>query len=203
VSAAGPAAGAGRRRRGIPIEYLLAVACLVSACVLGYSDFGTSFELTQGGEPIQELAAGDRHSYAMLVLAIFAIGALFVAVGAGSKPAATAVALAGATALILFLAIDLPKANQIGDLNEAGQFLAQAKAEPAAGFWLSLLGALGLAISGGALATLPPEQLLMFGRGTRVPASAAPSHPRAGPNGEVDVHQRRARESSAPTSRRP
>ncbi len=39
-----------------------------------------------------------RHNYAMLVLAMFAIGALLVAVGAGSKPAAVAVAVAGVVA---------------------------------------------------------------------------------------------------------
>ena len=150
------------------------------------------------------LAAGDRHSYAMLVLAIFAIGALLVAVGAGSKPAATAVALAGATALVLFLAIDLPKVNQIGDLNDAGQFLAQAKAEPADGFWLSLLGALGLALSGAALATLSPEQLMLFGRGSRTPASSQVPGGDPATNGEppVDAHGGRSRESTPPTTRR-
>ncbi len=200
--------GAGRtprsRNRAFPVEYLLAAACLISAIVLGYSEFQDSFELTQGGEPIQLLAAGDRHSYAMLVLAIFAVGALLVAVGAGSKPAATAVALAGATALVLFLAIDLPKVNQIGDLNEAGQFLAQAKAEPADGFWLSLLGALGLALSGAALATLSAAQLMLIGRGNRTPASAQPAVGDPATNGDppAEAHGGRSRESTPPRARR-
>ena len=40
----------------------------------------------------------------------------------------------------------------------------QAKAEPATGFWLQLTGALVLAICGGALATLSPDQLRAFAR---------------------------------------
>ncbi len=147
----------------IPVEYLLACGCLVSAIVLGLSDLATTFELTQGGELKDTLDAGDRHNYAMLVLAIFAIGALLIAVGAGSKPAAVAVAVAGVVALLLFLIVDLPKANNVGAITEP-IFFAEAKAEPAAGFWLSLLGALGLAVSGAALATLSPEQLMMTGR---------------------------------------
>lgn len=155
------------------LGHWLALGCLLSAAVLGASELGTTFELTQGGEPIRQLAAGDRHYYAMLVLAIFAAGALLVAVGSGSKPAATAVAVAGAVALLIFLSVDLPKANQVGDLNEAGQFLAQAKAEPRAAFWLSVLGALGLATAGAALATLRPEQIALFSKREGQPQGAS------------------------------
>jgi hypothetical protein len=147
----------------IPVEYLLVLGCLVSAIVLALSDLGTTFELTQAGELKDTLDAGDRHNYAMLVLGLFAIGALLVAVGAGSKPAAVAVAVAGVAALLIFLIVDLPKANNVGAITEP-IFFAEAKAEPAAGFWLSLLGALGLAVSGAALATLEPSQLMLVGR---------------------------------------
>lgn len=160
-------------RRGVSVAHLLALACLGSAIVLGASEFGTTFELTQGGEPLRELAAADRHRYAMLVLAVFAVGALLVALGSGSKAAAGAVAITGAVALLLFLTIDLPKANQVGDLNESGQFLAQAEAEPKEAFWLSLLGALGLAAAGAALATLRPDQIAVFG--VRRPSEKADS----------------------------
>lgn len=150
--------------RGITIAHLLALACLGSAIVLGASEFGITFELVgAGGEPLRELTAADRHRYAMLVLAGFAVGALMVAVGSGSKAAAVAVAAAGVAALLLFLTIDLPKSNQVGDLTEAGEFVV-AKAEPRGAFWLSLLGALGLATAGAALATLRPDQIALFGR---------------------------------------
>jgi predicted membrane metal-binding protein len=194
------------RARRIPVEYLLAAGCLVSAIVLGYSDFRTSFDVvTPGGEPQLSLAAGDRHHYAMLVLAIFAVGALLVAVGSGSKPAAIAVGIAGGVALILFLAIDLPKANQVGAINDIGGFLPTAKAVPQDGFWLSLLGAIGLAASGAALATLDPEQLQLFGRDRRGPADAseaATSERATAPSRSRPVAATRERPSRARPARR-
>ena len=89
--------------------------------------------------------------------------AVIVAVTAGCKPAAIAVGIAGVAALILFLTIDLPHANNTGTLGpcnataEANFF--DAKANPQAGFWLEMVGALALALSGVALATLSPGQL--------------------------------------------
>ena len=45
-------------------------------------------------------------------------------------------------ALLIFLVIDLPDANSIGTLDDDQSFI-DAKAEPAAGFWLELVGAAG------------------------------------------------------------
>jgi hypothetical protein len=150
-----------RRALRIPaVEVLLPVACLASALVLGFSELLTTFELTPpGGEPLQVIEASDRHSYALLVLALFAIFALAVTVMSGSKAAAFAVAAAGAVALLIFLLGDLPRAGQIGTLDDPRQSFIDAEAVPQAGFWLELLGSLGLAVSGAALATLTPEQL--------------------------------------------
>ncbi|HSJ16893.1 MAG TPA: hypothetical protein VK920_02220, partial [Solirubrobacterales bacterium] len=39
-----------------------------------------------------------------------------------------------------------------------------SEADPSDGFWLELVGTLGLAVSGAALATLRPEQLRMLGK---------------------------------------
>ena len=150
-----------RRALRIPaVEILLPIACLASALVLGFSELMTTFELTPpGGEPLQVIEASDRHSYALLILALFAIFALAVTVMSGSKAAAFAVAAAGAVALLIFLLGDLPRAGQIGTLDDPRQSFIDAEAVPQAGFWLELLGALGLAVSGAALATLTPEQL--------------------------------------------
>ena len=150
-----------KRSLRIPaVEILLPIACFVSALVLGYSELSTTFELTPpGGEPLQVIDASDRHAYAMLVLALFAIFALAVTIMSGSKAAAFAVAAAGAVALLIFLLGDLPRAGQIGTLDDPRQSFIDAEAVPQAGFWLELLGALGLAVSGAALATLTPEQL--------------------------------------------
>jgi hypothetical protein len=75
----------------------------------------------------------------------------------------TAIFIAGLGALLLFLIVDLPHAGNSGTLagcsaTTTGQFF-EAKAYPQAGFWLEMVGALALALSGLALATFSSEQL--------------------------------------------
>ncbi|MGI9019219.1 MAG: hypothetical protein ACR2G3_00725 [Solirubrobacterales bacterium] len=155
--------GAGRRPW---LERLLPVAIVAAATVLFASELMITFEFTPpGGEALAEQSAGDRHSYAQMVLAAFAVIALFVAVAAGSKPAATAVAACGVIALLIFLLLDLPDANNIGTLDDPRQSFFEAEAVPQAGFWLGLLGSLGLALTGAALATLTSEQISALGPG--------------------------------------
>ena len=141
--------------------------------------------------------ASDRHSYALLVLALFAIFALAVTVMSGSKPAAFAVAAAGAVALLIFLLGDLPRAGQIGTLDDPRQSFIDAEAVPQAGFWLELLGALGLAVSGAALATLTPEQLSL---GERWAARRRERSPRRTPTRKPEPKRGESRRT--PRSRR-
>jgi hypothetical protein len=149
---------------GFRPERLLPLGCVVAAAVLFASELMTTFELTeQGGQGLCSIDAADRHQFALGVLAIFAVAAVIVAVLWASKPAAMAVAIAGLLALLLFLIIDLPKVNNVGTLEgcsatTTSAFL-EAKALPRAGFWLEMVGALALALSGAALATLSREQL--------------------------------------------
>jgi hypothetical protein len=120
--------------------------------------------IPQGGEALCTQQAADRHHFALGVLAIFAVAAVIVAVLGASKPAAIAVAVAGLVALLVFLIVDLPDANNIGTLGNScksipGPSVSTAKAVPQAGFWLEMASALALALSGAALATLTPRQL--------------------------------------------
>ena len=152
-------------RRLAPVTVLLAAACLVSSLTLAASELMVTFEIVNpGGEPLERLEAADRHGYVMLVIAFFALFCLALAVLEGSKPAAVAVAVAGGLALLLFLIIDLPDAGQVGTVDDP-VFFANAETQPQPGFWLELLGALSLAVSGAALATLRPDQLALR-RGT-------------------------------------
>ena len=64
------------------------------------------------------MEASDRHHLALGVIALFAIGAVLVAVLGASRPAAIAVAIAGVAALVLFLVVDLPDANSVGTLGD-------------------------------------------------------------------------------------
>ena len=143
---------------------LLPVACILAAICLFASELMTAFEFTPpGGEAICDQIAGDRHSNAQMVIAAFAIGATLLAVSAGSRPAAIAVGVMGGLALLIFLISDLRVVNATGSLNDScatsGQAFFSAEAVPQGGFWLEMLGALGLAVTGITLATLTPEQL--------------------------------------------
>ena len=154
----------GRKLSLPPVELLLVIACVASALVLAASELMVTFEIVNpGGETLEELDAGDRHGYVMLVIAFFALFCLALAVLEGSKPAAVAVAVAGGLALLLFLIIDLPDAGQVGTVDEP-VFFTNAETEPQAGFWMELLGAFALAVSGAALATLTPQQLALRDR---------------------------------------
>jgi hypothetical protein len=155
-----------RRRRPRP-ERLLPFACIVAAAVLFASEFMTTFQLTRGdlvsGNASCSVEAASRHHFAVGVLAIFAVLAVIVAVQFASKPAAIGVAIAGGLALLLFLIIDLPDANDVGTLADSCTTdqgsLFNGKAVPQAGFWLEMVGAVALALSGAVLATLTSDQL--------------------------------------------
>ena len=146
-------------------ERLLPFACIAAAIVLGASELATTFRLTAAGNEALCVQHGlDRHHFAQLLLAIFGGFATITAIVAGSRPAARAVAAPGVIALFLFFLIDLPHANNVGSISSAcdltaGGGLITAKAVPQGGFWLELIGALGLAVSGIALSTLTSKQL--------------------------------------------
>jgi hypothetical protein len=149
---------------------LLPPACLLAALCLLASDLITMFELAPPSAPtIESQTGGDHHGYAIAVVAVFAIAALAVAILAPSRPAAIAVAVAGAVALAIFLLVDLPDANETGTVTgEAGSYL-DAEANPAGGFYLELISALALTITGLALALLPTDQLAKLRPGANAP----------------------------------
>ena len=71
-------------------------------------------------------------------------------------------AIAGLGALLIFGIVDLPKANDVGNVSSACDLAGQgldAKAVPQAGFWLEMVGAVALTLSGTALAALSSDQL--------------------------------------------
>jgi hypothetical protein len=148
-------------------ERLLPWACFAAAAVLFASQLMTMFEFTPpGAEALQERSVIEDHGHALLVIAAFAIIATAIAVWAGSKPAAMAVAAMGVLALLFFLLTDLPDAGQVGTLDSAQGSFIDAEAIPQEGFWLEMLGALALAFTGAALATMSAEQLASLRPGT-------------------------------------
>lgn len=171
-------------------EVLLALACAGAAAVLAASELMTTFEFTPpGGEALEAPAdtAAERHNYAMLVLAVFAIMALVAALWTGSQIASFAVAVSGVIALLIFLIGDVPDAGKIGTLDDANESFVDARADPQAGFWLELIGSLVLAVSGVALATLRPQQLKRTPpRPDRRQVAAEPARNPEQPDSEVE-----------------
>ena len=150
------------------VTRLLPIACLAAAVCLFASELMTTFEFTPpGGEALSEQGGADRHGNALALIAVFAAVSLAVAVFAASKPAATAVAVAGVLGLLVFLLVDLPDANAVGTLDDARQSFFAAEAVPQEGFWMALVSSLALAITGIALATLSTEQLEAMRPGRR------------------------------------
>jgi hypothetical protein len=200
-----------RPRTILRMEYLLPVACVASAVVLGASEFMNTFALRPpGGETVEGglLGAGDRHQYALLILAIFAVIAVVVVLLTGSKPAAVAVGIAGAVALLIFLINDLPHVNQEGTpasffSSTPGPLYGSLKAYPVSGFWMEMLGALALAVAGGALATLRPDQLEAMAPGASErrrqsrPAAASGPEPEPARSRATAAAHRRERELAA------
>lgn len=155
-------------------EYVLPIVIGLAAILLAVSELLVTFDFVSPGDEVQaDQTGGDRHGYANLVLAGGAVIAMLIALAAGSRPAALAVAGLGAVALLLFLVFDLPDAGRIGELED----FITAEAEPQAGFWLEAIGALTLGLAGGAFATLSSEQLLAAGRRFRRRPAEPPSIP--------------------------
>jgi hypothetical protein len=158
--------GPGRLTKLLPIAVIAAAACLFA------SEFMEMFQFTPpGGEALCAQDAGDRHSNAQMVIAGFAIFGTIAAVYGGSRPAAFSVAAMGVVALLIFLISDLRVVNTAGSLSDActggSGFLFEAEAVPQGGFYLELVGALALAVTGIALATLTPDQLSSLRPGKR------------------------------------
>ncbi len=128
----------------------------------------------------------------MLVLAIFAVASLVLAVATGQPAWAWATAGFGIAALILFLVVDLPDVNKIGDVSIPGGFgLTSAEAVPQPGFWLEAGGAIVLALASIAFATQAAEQRQAPKRWLEpaAPASASRSPtPQGAADGEAERH---------------
>ena len=92
-------------------------------------------------------SGGAHHGYALAVIGLAALPMSYGAIVGGSRPAALAVTALGGVALAIVLAIDLPSLNESGLI---GRTYDLAEAHPGLGFWIQLVGALGL-LAGGAL----------------------------------------------------
>ena len=129
-------------RRAAPFLLLLAaLAALVAAEFSTLREIKAVTVVPEGGRT----SGGSHHGYALLVIAAAALVMGFGALRGRSRPAALAVAVLGAVALLIVLVIDLPALDDTGLI---GRTYDLAEANPSTGFWLELFGAIALMASG-------------------------------------------------------
>ena len=93
---------------------------------------------------------GDQHSWALAVMGVAAAGAAVLAWATRQRLPALASLMLGVAALVITLAVDLPDVIASGVTTD----LEVGDAEPAAGFWIELVGAGVLTAAAGLLAHL-------------------------------------------------
>jgi hypothetical protein len=151
----------------IPALGLATVAAVFGAALLAAAEFvdlyhvvGASGELVAGAKATQ--TGGEHHHYALLVIAVAVVFATLFARWTEQPLPAMGVAALGLITLAVVLIGDLPDVTSSGITKtpEIGD------AQPAAGFWLELAGALVTLLSGLVLA-----RLLAIERRTRQPIS--------------------------------
>jgi len=96
---------------------------------------------------------GDQHAWAFAVMGLAGLGAVLLARLTRQRLPALASAMLGVIALVVALAVDLPDVTASGVTTD----LEVGDAEPAAGFWIELVGAVVLTTGSAALATLLPS----------------------------------------------
>jgi hypothetical protein len=143
--------GAPRPAGFATLDAVAAVLAVAAIVLLVVAEFSTVVRVVVGSlETERRTVSGhSSHGFALLVIAVAAapmtLGAL-----RGARAAAVAVAVLGAVALVVAVAIDLPKTRESGQLPESVAFEdAHAKAGP--GLALEIAGGAGLVLAGGLL----------------------------------------------------
>jgi hypothetical protein len=147
----GPASGRG----DLPVSrgLLAAVAC-GGALLLVAAECSPLYTVVVGAlqTPRRSVSGGEAHGYALLIVAL-AGAAMAYGVWRGSRPAGGALAVIGAVALVVALAIDLPATRDTSPQPEAVSY-ADARAKAGSGFALELAGGALLVLAGGLMLAL-------------------------------------------------
>lgn len=152
----------------LSIQRLIPGICLIAGLLLIGSEFLDTFVIENPeGDAVARAGAADRHGFAFGLLGLLAIAATFIAVWAGSRPAAIAVAVCGVAALALFAAIDLPDVGTHDLIADPNRDYTEGVAEAAGGFWMSLAASVLMIIGGVLLASLSRAQLNALRPGRR------------------------------------
>lgn len=140
-------------RRGgfVRVRGLAALLAAAGLALLVVAEFSTVVRVVVGSLETEKRAVTGHanHDWALLVVAV---ATLPMALGAlrGARAAAGALVALGAVALVVGLAIDLPKTRESGTLPESVSF-EDARAQAGPGLALELAGGAALVLAGGLL----------------------------------------------------
>jgi hypothetical protein len=141
-------------RRGIEVATIVVI---VGAMLMIVSEFLDVFTVEGvNGATVGSSTGAENHGYALLVIGVAALAAVFFARSTREPLPAFAAAALGVIALGIVLIVDLPDTMSSG-LTESHRI---GDAQPAIGFWVELVAALMVAGGGAAiaLATRDPTQ---------------------------------------------
>jgi hypothetical protein len=144
----------------VTIRVIAAVLAVAGVALLVVAEFSVVVRVVVGSlETEKRVVTGHaNHGYALLVVAVAALPMLLGALR-GARAAAGALVALGIVALVVALAIDLPKTRESGQLAESASF-EDARAQAGPGLVLEIAGGVALVLAGG---------LLVVGGGSRRP----------------------------------
>jgi hypothetical protein len=130
------------------LHRLLAATALAGALLLLVAELSPLYRVVVGAlaTPRRSVGTGAHHGYGLALVALVA-PAMTLGGVRGVRAAAVALAVLGAVALLVALAIDLPATRDSGTLPEAIGF-ADARAQAGRGLALEIAGGLALLAAG-------------------------------------------------------
>jgi hypothetical protein len=140
------------RRHGLGIAAAVAV---LGGLLLLYAESLDLYRIVTPSGSVSNAAGSvrsgsDQHSWALAIMGVAGAGAGVLARATRQRLPALAAAMLGVIAVVIALAVDLPDVTASGVTTD----LEVGDAEPAAGFWFELVGALVLCAGAGLLASL-------------------------------------------------
>jgi hypothetical protein len=123
------------RRNGLLIPAVAGALLLILSEFLTLREIKAVTVVPEGGAT----SGGSHHLYAFVLIGLAMIVMSIGAVIGRSRPAAVALLALSGAALLIILVADVPWLNDTGLI---GRTYDLAKARPAIGFWLELIGAL-------------------------------------------------------------
>ncbi|MDX6689959.1 MAG: hypothetical protein QOG15_1416 [Solirubrobacteraceae bacterium] len=163
---------------------LLTALALAGAALLVAAELSPLYTVVVGAlqTPRRSVSGGEAHGYGLLIVAL-AGAAMAYGVLRGSRAAGGALVAAGAVALLVALAIDVPDTRDSSPQPEAIAY-ADARAKAGTGFELEIAGGIALIVAGGLALVLgfSPRSRSSRSREPAAPEPQATSRRRSGPS---------------------